>query len=79
VFQIDPAKVNSIFICKNNLQFMLFCWFPLIEDDFGQERFLIEDPSATFESGNFNRVPVIIGRTEFELGKIESLYICNGR
>lgn len=41
-------------------------WFPVIEDNFGQERFLIEDPSETFRSGKFNKVPIIIGRTEHE-------------
>jgi hypothetical protein len=53
---------------------MQFCWFPLIEDDFGQERFLTEDPSVTFQSGNFNRVPVIIGRTEFEFSDEKGLH-----
>jgi acetylcholinesterase len=39
-------------------------WLPVIEDNFGQERFLVEDPTRSFRSGNFNRVPVIAGRTE---------------
>jgi hypothetical protein len=42
-------------------------WLPVIEDDFGQERFLVEDPTRSFRSGNFNRVPVLAGRTEFEI------------
>ena len=45
-------------------------WLPVIEDDFGQERFLVEDPTKSFRSGNFNRVPVIAGRTEYELESV---------
>jgi hypothetical protein len=39
----------------------------MVEDDFGQQRFLTEDPSVTFRRGNFNRVPVIVGVTEYEV------------
>lgn len=39
---------------------------PVVEEDFGQERFFVEDPAATFEKGKFNRVPVIAGRTADE-------------
>ena len=41
-------------------------WLPVIEDDFGQERFLTEDPAKSFRSGNFNKAPVIAGRSEYE-------------
>lgn len=41
-------------------------WFPVIEEDGGQERFLIEDPVESFRSGNFEKVPLIIGRTRDE-------------
>lgn len=37
-----------------------------IEPDFGQERFLTDDPPKLFASGNFSRVPMIIGRTSEE-------------
>lgn len=37
-----------------------------IEPDLGQERFLTDDPSILFSSGNFTRVPMIIGRTSEE-------------
>lgn len=47
---------------------------PVIENDFGQERFLIESPMKLFRSGDFQRIPVVAGITEFEF-----LYpaICN--
>ena len=45
-------------------------WLPVIEDDFGQERFLVEDPTKTFRSGNFNKVPVIAGRAEYEFDRL---------
>lgn len=35
----------------------------VIEPDFGQERYLTADPIALFASGNFTRVPVIVGLT----------------
>ena len=41
-------------------------WMPVVEADFGQERFFVEDPSATFRKGKFNKVPVIAGRTADE-------------
>lgn len=41
-------------------------WLPVIEDDFGQERFFVEDPTKTFRSGNFNKAPVIVGRSDYE-------------
>jgi acetylcholinesterase len=49
-------------------------WLPVIEDDFGQERFLVEDPTRSFRSGNFNRVPVVAGRTELEFNSKEVTY-----
>ncbi|XP_070498764.1 uncharacterized protein [Chironomus tepperi] len=61
-------------------------WIPVIEPDFGQERFLIEDPNESFKNGNFSRVPVIIGITADEfiepvvslLNDEESLKLLNG-
>lgn len=41
-------------------------WMPVIEEDFGQERFLLENPYKTIQSSNIQRVPIIIGITEYE-------------
>ncbi|KAH8292127.1 hypothetical protein KR054_006004 [Drosophila jambulina] len=41
-------------------------WRIVIEEDFGQERFLIEDPFKTARRGDFYKVPLITGITEFE-------------
>lgn len=41
-------------------------WFPVIENDFEQPRFLTSDPVALFRSGQFATVPIIIGRTKDE-------------
>lgn len=38
-------------------------WFPVIERDHGQQRFLVDDPVELFRAGNFSIVPLIIGRT----------------
>ncbi|XP_073818495.1 juvenile hormone esterase-like [Musca autumnalis] len=45
----------------------IYNWFPVVESDFGQERFLTEDPYKTMMSGNFNKVPLIIGLAEYEM------------
>lgn len=41
-------------------------WLPVIETDFGQERFLTEDPTELYRSGRFARVPVLSGVTKYE-------------
>lgn len=41
-------------------------WTPVIERDFGQERFLTENPTLTYIQGRFAQVPVITGMTELE-------------
>ncbi|BFF90237.1 venom carboxylesterase-6 [Drosophila madeirensis] len=41
-------------------------WQVVIEEDFGQERFLVEDPYTTALRGDFYKVPLITGITEFE-------------
>lgn len=41
-------------------------WKPVIEPDFGQERFLAQDPTLSFQSGRFQRVPVLGGITKDE-------------
>lgn len=41
-------------------------WSPVIEPDFGQERFLTDDPVQLFRRGHFKRVPVLAGITELE-------------
>uniref|UniRef100_A0A023EWG4 Carboxylic ester hydrolase n=1 Tax=Aedes albopictus TaxID=7160 RepID=A0A023EWG4_AEDAL len=41
-------------------------WTAVVEPDFGQERFLIEDPTQSFLKGDFVKVPVIAGITQDE-------------
>lgn len=42
-------------------------WKPVIEPDFGQERFLTDDPTKLFKSGQFMHVPVLAGISKYEL------------
>lgn len=42
-------------------------WKPVIEPDFGQERFLVDDPTESFRNGNFAKFPIIAGTTQYEL------------
>ncbi|XP_055683588.1 juvenile hormone esterase [Lutzomyia longipalpis] len=41
-------------------------WKPVIEPDFGQERFLTEDPTISYLEGRYMKVPVITGITKDE-------------
>lgn len=45
---------------------VLSAWFPIIEPDFGQDRFLADEPAELFRTGNFSKVPVVIGRSTDE-------------
>ena len=45
---------------------LMMPWLPVIEPDFGQERFFTDDPNNLIKTGKFNRVPVIIGITADE-------------
>jgi hypothetical protein len=47
-------------------QCTIMTWFPVVERDFGQERFLTESPEKLFQAGQFAEVPIIIGRTRDE-------------
>lgn len=59
---------------SNSLRYMfefgtenpVLIWLPVIEPDFGQERFLTENPTEMIQSGRFERVPVLAGITKFE-------------
>ncbi|XP_075162677.1 juvenile hormone esterase-like [Haematobia irritans] len=44
----------------------VYNWLPVVEPDFGQERFLVEDPYKTMINGNFYKVPIIMGVTQYE-------------
>lgn len=39
---------------------------PVLEPDFGQERFLIDDPTCLIKNGQFEKVNVMAGLTEYE-------------
>ncbi|XP_036336478.1 venom carboxylesterase-6-like [Rhagoletis pomonella] len=44
----------------------LILWKPVIEPDYGQERFLTEDPVWSYQNGNFMKIPIITGMTKDE-------------
>lgn len=46
---------------------LMYPWTPwIVEPDFGQERFIVDDPGVLFREGNFNRANVISGITADE-------------
>lgn len=44
----------------------ILLWTPVIEKDFGQERFLTEDPTKVYLEGKFMKIPIISGITKDE-------------
>lgn len=44
----------------------LILWKPVIEPDFGQERFLVDDPIKSYQNDDFMKVPIITGMTKDE-------------
>ncbi|XP_055906851.1 juvenile hormone esterase-like isoform X2 [Eupeodes corollae] len=52
----------------------IYLWLPVIEEHFGQERFLIEDPSDSFKFGRFAKVPILIGFTNGEFCTSAKVY-----
>lgn len=44
----------------------LILWTPVVEPDFGQERFLIEDPVRSYQNGDHMKIPIITGMTKDE-------------
>ncbi|XP_055620173.1 esterase FE4-like [Toxorhynchites rutilus septentrionalis] len=52
-------------------------WQPVIEPDFGQERFLDRDPTEAFLKGDFMRVPVIAGITKDEFASSAIDFLTN--
>lgn len=56
----------------------ILIWYPVIEKDLGQERFLTENPTKLMRQGKFMKIPVIAGITEYEflgpaIGKVSAL------
>lgn len=62
--QRDPLEI-IIAELTNLPQCQGWSW-PVVEPDFGQERFLVEEPAESFKRGNFSKVPIIVGRTADE-------------
>jgi carboxylesterase type B len=52
-------------------------WSPVIEEDFGQERFLSDHPINLIESGEFEHVPVVIGVTKDEFANLAFPLVAN--
>lgn len=81
--EIDPKNLMSCLrkvdakVLGNSLPEMfefgtndpVLIWKPVIESDFGQERYLTKDPMISFRSGEFMRIPIIAGITKDEFFK----------
>ncbi|XP_055526824.1 carboxylic ester hydrolase-like [Wyeomyia smithii] len=52
-------------------------WKPVIEPDFGQERFLDRDPTEAYLKGDFMKIPVIAGITKDEFAGPAVAFLAN--
>ncbi|XP_064213592.1 esterase FE4 [Tribolium castaneum] len=59
LFQMMEFGINPVLI-----------WSPVIEEDFGQERFLPDDPFKLIKKGNFEKIPIILGVTQDEFANM---------
>lgn len=44
----------------------IMLWTPVVEHDFGQERFLTDNPTKLYRLGRFARIPIMAGITKYE-------------
>lgn len=44
----------------------ILIWTPVIEEDYGQERFLTDDPVKLIKEGHFLNIPIVAGITKNE-------------
>ncbi|KAL9703203.1 hypothetical protein quinque_006721 [Culex quinquefasciatus] len=70
---IDCLRQKPASDFANSLQSMfmiawnpILLWKPVIEPDFGQERFLTQDPTEAYLKGEFTKIPIIAGITRDE-------------
>lgn len=59
-YELADNMVFSFYECP------VMTWVPVVEQDFGQERFLTDEPNKLFAAGNFSKVNVMIGITADE-------------
>ncbi|KAJ6641288.1 Carboxylesterase 1C [Pseudolycoriella hygida] len=45
-------------------------WWPVVEKDFGQKRFLADQPTHLFKNGNFSKVPTLVGIINEEFAQL---------
>lgn len=66
--QAVPAELLGDSL-RNMFKFLgnpILLWQPVIEPNFGQERFLTHEPTELFQAGKFMKVPIIAGITKDE-------------
>lgn len=66
--QVVPAQLLGDSL-RNMFDFLgnpILLWRPVVEPNFGQERFLTHEPTELFQAGKFMKVPIIAGITKDE-------------
>lgn len=62
-------------IIPDFLIFPLVIFYPIIENDHGQSRFLTQSPIKTFLQNNFHKVPILTGMTEVEFARLGQMIL----
>jgi carboxylesterase type B len=65
-FAVGLPPKRNFFVNVMTFRSSVTVRFPVIEEDFGQERFLPDDPIKLIQNGDFQEVPVVIGVTKDE-------------
>lgn len=60
-FTFQQPAIDIMSAVLNNPSCTGYTWYPTIEQDFGQIRYLEDEPDKLFANGNFSKVPVLIG------------------
>ncbi|XP_063700565.1 juvenile hormone esterase-like [Culicoides brevitarsis] len=74
--RVVPARLLGDTL-RNMFDFLanpILLWEPVIEPNFGQERFLTHDPTELFQAGKFMKIPIISGITKDEFAS-PAIYI----
>uniref|UniRef100_A0A336LPT8 Carboxylic ester hydrolase n=1 Tax=Culicoides sonorensis TaxID=179676 RepID=A0A336LPT8_CULSO len=74
--QVVPAQLlgNSVSNMFDFINNPIWLWQPVVEPNFGQERFLTHEPVELFQAGKFMKIPIMSGITKDEFAG-PALYI----
>lgn len=77
IFQKTPLEIVNVEL-RDYPECQVGTWRLVVEPNLGQEQFLAEDPIELTRTGNFAKVPILMGRTTDEfINLVPSKYLKN--